>query len=580
MPAPERDGHGLERNGDGGGRRTWGDRLLRQPRLRTVLLAVHLLILLLPLAGIALLRLYDSQLVRRTEAELIVQGAAISAAYRAELRRAAATTGVDLAAWGRPAQDTAKRAADEPFDPAVPGLDLVRHPLLPPAPEARPPRAPADPLALAAGRVVESQLAEIQHTSLAGLRIVDPAGVVVASSGAELGLDLSPRPEVAAALDGHKASVIRRRESDDPVPPLADIRRGTRLRVVVGFPIRGRTAEAGDGERIWGAVILARTPLSVRQALWRERGHLVAGGLVVLGVMGLVTLLTAWTLGRPLEALIRQAERVRRGEKGAAVPLERPGTREVARISRAIAEMARSLEERADYISTFAANVSHEFKTPLTSITGTVELLRDHAEEMSRDERERFLAILEHDARRLQRLVDRLLELARADVIRPGDETADVGAVIRDLAERFEGVEIERSDPARVAMAPETLESVLSNLVDNARHHAENVEIGAQRVDDRVRIEVRDDGPGISRANLPKVFDRFFTTRREEGGSGLGLAIVRVLVEAHGGRVDVASRPGETVFGVSLSAVSLSSASPARARAQGSSDEAKSSESM
>lgn len=558
----------------------------RAPRLRTVLLVVHLLILCLPLAGIFYFRLYESQLVRQTESELIVQGAALAAAYRAELGRVfdASHEGSQeggtytQADYGRVVEPQEKVSAryepvDDPkddFDPAIPGLDLARHPVLPKDPPGRPPASPPDPLAAEAGARLLGQLEELQRVSLAGIRILDPDGVVVATTGTEAGLSLAHRPEVAAALAGHKASVLRHREVSNPRAPLNDIQRSTGWRVVVAFPIESGPIQSGSVEskgekRVWGVVLLARTPMSAAQALWRDRGHLVAAGILILGVVSLVTLWSAAKVGRPVHQLIEQAERVARGERGAATPLQRPGTYEVARISEAVARMAAALEERADYISTFAANVSHEFKTPLTSIRGAVELLEEHQDEMSAEERERFLAMLNRDARRLECLVDRLLELARADVHRPGDETATVGECLGRLGRRFESLQVDAGDAkgAAVSMAPETLESVLGNLVDNALRHTRGagsrVELRALAGDgdegvegETVRFEVQDDGPGISEANLPRVFDRFFTTRRDDGGSGLGLAIVRALVVAHGGQVGVESEPGRTVFRVVL----------------------------
>ena len=152
------------------------------------------------------------------------------------------------------------------------------------------------------------------------------------------------------------------------------------------------------------------------------------------------------------------------------------------------------------------------------------------------------------------------MELARADVHHPGDETASVSKCLERLGRRFETVKVDAGNAGATAkaiavrMAPETLDSVLGNLLDNAVRHAETqVELRAEAgAEAQLRFEVEDDGPGISEANLPRVFDRFFTTRRDDGGSGLGLASVRALVVAHGGEVGVESRPGRTVFSVSL----------------------------
>jgi signal transduction histidine kinase len=125
--------------------------------------------------------------------------------------------------------------------------------------------------------------------------------------------------------------------------------------------------------------------------------------------------------------------------------------------------MARTLETRANSISDFAAQVSHEIKTPLTAMQGAVEMLREHGAAMSADERERFLDILDHDTRRLAQLVRPLLELARADMApAEASETADVGAVLQAAASRYrDGTLVTQlqvpAPPLRAAIAADTL---------------------------------------------------------------------------------------------------------------------------
>ena len=226
--------------------------------------------------------------------------------------------------------------------------------------------------------------------------------------------------------------------------------------------------------------------------------------------------------------------------------------------------MSSILERRADYIRTFASNVSHEFKTPLTSLRGTTELLRDHLSRMSPEERDRFLDILEKDTERLNRLVGRLLDLARADVFKPGVETAEVADVVNRVADRYRGTGLPVTvahDPEvkTVRMASETLDSVLSNLVDNARQHGgSDVEVFVTTRQcvwadsPYMELEVRDTGRGITRSDLERIFNPFFTTSREEGGTGLGLSIVRSLVVAHAGEVTAETLDSGSLFIVKL----------------------------
>jgi signal transduction histidine kinase len=512
-----------------------------------LLILVNLLVLLLPLGSIALLRILETHLLRQTEGALLSQGAVLVAVYRQALRE---ELGDEGATYGH-AANAQHLPPDEDLIPLEPNLHSIRNDPRATSPPPTMPTHSPDPRAQAAGARLGPALEHSRRTTLAGIRVVDPQGVVVGSTKGELGLSLAQREEVRRALRGEPTSLLRVRTSDQPAPPLESISRGTRVRVFVALPVL-------DEGRVWGAVVLSRTPLDVGKALYGFRVELLLGAALLLSICLLLSILTSRTIVLPVQALMAQAERVARGERAALKPLDDPGARELGQLSEAIVKMGSALHQRADYIQRFAADVSHEFKTPLTSIRGTTELLRDHLDDMSPQERERFLSNLDQDAQRLERLVRRLLELARADVATPGQGRADVGELCARLVERRASPRVTApptSGPLWAAIPDEALESVIGNLVDNALQHGgpqARVEVLARKAQGRVEVEVRDDGPGISEANLARIFDRFFTTARADGGSGLGLAIVRALVEAHGGRVSVASRPGQTRFCVSL----------------------------
>ena len=242
--------------------------------------------------------------------------------------------------------------------------------------------------------------------------------------------------------------------------------------------------------------------------------------------------------------------------------LDHPGTREVAELSDAISRMAATQEQRAGYISGFAASVSHEFKTPMTAIRAAGELLEDHAETISSEERRRLLGIVSDGVTRLELLVRRLVELARADMMRAGIAGTDAVAadpVLDRVAERFRerGVTVEVAGQAGLITLPaDALDAMLHSMLENAAVHApaSRVRIEAETADGEVRVTVRDNGPGIPEAHHQRVFEPFFTTARARGGTGLGLPIVRAIVASVGGSVTLLASERGTAFLIALPA--------------------------
>lgn len=528
-------------------RRRW------RPTIGSALLALAVVALLVPLSGLWVLRLYESALIRQTESELIAQSAVIAAVYRTGWR----------AAGGR--LDGSERAAgdgtlhppgfDGLWTPRFATLDLAADPILPPPPDPLPAPVPADPVSVQAGAALGGVLREAQRTTLAGMRVLDRTGVVVAATGDALPpVSMAHQDEVARALAGEAVSVLRLRAKGPAVSGLAAVfDRPSALRVFVATPV----LEEG---RVIGAVLLSRTPRALAETLYGKRWHLAGLAAVVLGVVAALVTLGAAAIARPLRTVTRRAIAIAEGARETLVPPPPtliPPVREVDDLSHALARMAVTLERRADYIRDFAAHVSHEFKTPLASISGTVELLRDHLDGMTADERERFLSNLDADARRLSHLVRRLLDLARADVMTggPGEAATDPAPLLARLAQRYGalgmGVTVECAPGLTLPMGAEALETILVNLFDNARQHAgpcPHVTVTLRREGDEAVLTVTDDGPGVSPANAARLFDPFFTTARASGGTGLGLSIVRSLAAAHGGTAAVEPSTDGGVF--------------------------------
>ncbi|MCA9686390.1 MAG: hypothetical protein KC457_29755, partial [Myxococcales bacterium] len=391
------------------------------------------------------------------------------------------------------------------------------------------------------------------------VRVVDAQARLVASSnlGGVTGLsddddrDLSDDPIVIEALAGGVGVATRPRGPPSENQPLSSPSRRARVRLFVAKPIR-----LADGE-IVGAVLLSRTPREEMQALYHMSPRLIWGLLAAL-VVTIALAVFAGRLGtRSLASLAEAARRITHGSGGEGAKLLRSAgshVDEVRELATATAAMAEQLQSRVDYINEFAGNVAHEFRTPIATLRGTAELLRDD-EQMNPERRRRFLDNALEELERLERLVDGLLALARAEQPHGGGTVA-LEALLADLSQRWPELElapsISGSKPsASVEGSESQLALALDNLVDNAyAHGGPEVRVRARaHIDEElqaVAIEVEDDGPGVSPANQSKIFDRFFTTNREQGGTGLGLALVRRVAETHGGRIEVESEAGRT----------------------------------
>ena len=507
---------------------------MRRIRLRTLLLLINLLILILPLAGIWFLRLYESALIRQTESELVAQAAVIVGAFKSSRQRLIADGKAQPeAAADAPAVD---RPAVVPAD-RMPELALATDRVLPPPPDPAPPDRPATIAAGLVGQQLETVIRDAQQVTLASIRVLDPNGVIVASTGRNAGQSVIALDEVARALRGEPMSVMRYRERPATIVP-GGFSRGAALRVFVTMPVI-------VDDHVVGAVMLSRTPRDLAQAIWGKRYELgaLAVILVVVGIGSAV--LTSRLITRPLDAVVAQAGRVAAGDLTAAGTIPASGTREAEELSVAVGHMARSLAQRADYIRGFAAHVSHEFKTPLASAKGAVELLAQDGDTMSAAERTHFFGLVASGLDRLERLVRGLVDFARAEMAQRASGTVDILPALREVAGSYcaRGLAVAVSgDDALVAMPREAFTVALSALLDNALQHAgtrARVTIETAAMADCVLLTITDDGPGISPDNRARVFEPFFTTARTQGGTGLGLPIVRAVVGAAGGSIEL-----------------------------------------
>ncbi|MGE7469358.1 HAMP domain-containing sensor histidine kinase [Bosea sp. NPDC003192] len=501
-------------------------------------------VLALPFVGLFFFRIYENQLVHQAESELIAQSAALVAVIGQDLR---VNLPADAALGAMVPPEN--RSADA-LAPVLPSLDLARDQLLPRRPDAQPVPQPATEAFRAAGARLGPLLAETQRVTLAGFRLLDPQGIVTAGRE-ELGLSLAHVEEVAAALRGQFAAALRLRISKNEPPPLYSLSRGTGVRVFTAMPV------IIDG-RVAAVLYASRTPSNVFRHLYEERGKVVAAGLSVAALTLLIGLAFHRAITRPVKELIARTTAIGKGDRNALLPPKHHGTAEFATLSQSFLNMASALNARSDFVATFAAHVSHELKSPLTSIEGAAELLRDDIEagvgRMTDAERQHFLDNIVADAKRLTAITNRLRELARAEAT-PTDGATSLGPVIEVLRSAFPRLAIQAGGDlaSPIGMSAENLQIVLSHLADNAeRHGATRLAVDAEPQADSIRLHVRDDGQGISPNNRARIFDSFFTTRRDSGGTGMGLAIVRAMLETHGGTISLSDSEHGVHFTVTL----------------------------
>lgn len=514
----------------------------RSPRrvgIRGLLLAVNAFALALPLSVIVLLRIFDDQLIRRTEAQLIGQSVLIAEIWREAWLRERGLEESRHPVWLPP------RAEGRRYFPIEPILRLDQG-VLPPTEPATRFRAVREGATWRAGRSVEAALQRAVRMNLSSARLLDAEGCVVASSSGQHGACLDDLAEVQRALSGHYAAVLRERVSDEPTPRLDSISRRGRVRVYTALPV------FADGDVI-AVVRMVRTAIDPAKALWFDRHRLLAVLLACALLTAMLSLFLSRTLSKPLRAITRAARAMARGEGRTALALPGLAPRELREVSQALDQTMGQLSDRADYISEFAENLSHELKTPITGIRGAAELLSQEWESMRPDERTRFLRNIEDDAGRMDRLATRLLSLARIQSDPELSEAVPLHAFLENLCASYGGalrLHIVAPTDATLRIPPAHLESALRNLLDNACRHGAGhpVDLELTLRDDRAVFRVRDRGPGISEGNRRRVFERFFTTERDRGGTGLGLAIVRAVAETRGGSLGFETGSEGTCF--------------------------------
>ncbi len=349
-------------------------------------------------------------------------------------------------------------------------------------------------------------------------------------------------PEVQRAVGGQTSSSVRQNARGETI-------------VSVAVPIQRQGA-------VRGALLLSTQGGHIDATIASARFQLLQVFLVAALVMVVLSALLAGAIAEPVRRLAEAAERVRRGTRARQeIPDFTRRSDEIGHLSGALRDMTDALYNRIDAIQSFAADVAHELKNPLTSLRSAVETMPVARTEANR---ERLLSIIEHDVRRLDRLISDISDASRldAELARADAEPLDMRRLVETVVEianerrrsheaRIE-VSVEANAPADAFMVvghDSRLGQVLNNLFDNARSFSPPetvIRVGVARRGGEVEITVDDEGPGIPPHAAERVFERFYTDRPDHGfgqNSGLGLSISRQIVEAHRGVIRATSRP-------------------------------------
>jgi len=353
------------------------------------------------------------------------------------------------------------------------------------------------------------------------------------------GLNGKKITEVASALNGISVPIVRANDRGE-------------LIVSVAVPIKPVHA-------VLGVLLLSTRGGDIDGIVAGERWQIMRIGLFAAAVTVLLSVLMAHTIAGPIHELSDAAERVRRRIKARAeIPDYSYRSDEIGHLSASLRDMTSALYRRLDAIESFAADVSHELKNPLTSLRSAAETL---PRVKTKDARQKLMDVINDDVGRLDRLITDISDASRldAELSREDAEPIDVAnmleAVVPAFAQSIPGqgprIEVELPDAKILARNPlmivghdSRLGQVLTNLLDNAVSFSpkrSRIVVAARRAGREIEISIEDEGPGIPPENRAKVFDRFYTDRPGEEAfgknSGLGLNISQQIVLAHGGSI-------------------------------------------
>lgn len=383
-------------------------------------------------------------------------------------------------------------------------------------------------------RVFSARIYELEKTGVSmGVYVTNKEGVVIFDSrnGEWEGRDFSRKNDVYLSLKGRYGARTTRMDKDDPLTSVA----------YVSAPVHAH------GE-IVGVCSVAKPWKSINTFIETTRRKIIAVGVVGFAAALLLSFFIARRLTRPIRLLNDYADSAREGKR---TPLPELGSEEMEVLGHSFQEMKESLEGKK-YIEKFVQTLTHQLKGPLSAIRGASELLQ---EDLPEPDRRRFVSNIENESKRIQRIVDRMLELASLEQQRElrNVETVDLSELVTDIVEEMM-VTLNRKEIMLKLNPGEGLctrgerfliHQAVYNLLQNAVDFTPRggfIEVEIKEHFGRLVLLIRDSGPGIPDYAQDKIFDKFYSLQRPDTGqksSGLGLSLVKEVADLHNGDISL-----------------------------------------
>lgn len=488
-------------------------------------------LLAVPVLTTLALQIGTNRLVNETEASLIKQAAIYAGAYAVAFEAVPPEAEGPIPGYYLPPP---KRifwsAASRTFRPL---LNLRQDVVEPVRPDPIPTTERLDPRHVRIAPGLGALADNASRTTLSTVVFLDHQGIDLLAGEAA---SFAAVPEVQQALQGDVGAALRWRSDAGSRIRLAALGGGTGFRVMVAYPVISHN-------RVIGAVYLSRTAPGLSEYFAGERIAAIVLVAVTLLSAAVVGTLLVRTMLRPIRALRDQSRMVANGGHSELAPLSHYGMREIAELGEAVIIMAGTLSRRSKEISIYTNHVTHELKSPVTSIMGAAELLEDG--DLSGAAQQSLIGSIKTQGQRMDLLLQQLRDMTRSREGMRG-EAGPARAMLPEIA----GLDISLAPlDAILPLSVAHGQTILAHMAQNARHH------GATRFEldwDGGTLRLSDNGEGFADIDLGRLAEPFFTTRREDGGTGLGLAIVVAILDLYGARLTPVAAPGGAIFEIAF----------------------------